>query len=279
MSCDKYSDDHTIKVSKGTGLLCIDGNLKITGDFNLEGNAIFSGNVDDLTVNNSLVVGDNVSIGQDLIISGEAGIGGSLTVGESINVNGEISSSNLIFNTPLKTLSYIPINHLFMSSEIQNLNLSGGDAPTFTDPYGLVPTLTVGTSAASEWRFEAPLNPHLINGGRLRGLWFLIEVASSNGFSTYPIDISIISTPSLGNSITRAVNDSSFITVSSAAPPSRFWYRASLDVDLDIDSLGGSLYSLRLAQSIDTNQLSIRIYACKAEIEIDNLSTGLNKFA
>lgn len=268
MSRDKYSDDHTIRVSEGSGLLCVEGQLKVVGDVEIQGNTIITGNIPDLAIGNDLVVGNDLIVANDLTVAGNGTITGDLNVGD------DVSGDNFIFNSSRRVIRWISVDDLDDGAEVTAV---GNDLRVFSSIVGGFKTWLFGHSTDSTWQFDFPLNRHLLNGSNIKSLKFLVEIGALNdGSPSYDFDISIFSYPSLGNSTTITTEDTASISITNL-PGFRVWYIVSLDVsNIDIDTVGGQNYFARFEQ-VDTGACTVLFYGCQVEMEISDLYMGLNQ--
>jgi hypothetical protein len=76
MAIDRYSDNHTISVSGGSGTLIVDGSLDVTGDISIGGSV--SGNLD---------VTGNLSVSGDLDVSQDLNVTGNIDTSQTISAN------------------------------------------------------------------------------------------------------------------------------------------------------------------------------------------------
>lgn len=83
MATDRYSDNHTISVSGGSGTLTIDGVLVAGGDLNVIGTSTF----------------DNVEVSGNIDIEGSIALSGNLNVEASADIIGTLSAGSIESNS------------------------------------------------------------------------------------------------------------------------------------------------------------------------------------
>jgi hypothetical protein len=277
MALDRYSDDHTIEVVRGTQTVNIKDNLYVEEDASIGNDLIVS---NDLNIVNDLDVGNNLNVTGDLVVAGSVTIDGATTINDNLDLGiYKINSSGYDYNSSISVFREIPIYDLYVASDptsigslVDNMNThdwSNSPQPNYR-------TIELGSSINTDWYFHFTIDPYLIHNASVTSIRFLLELSTGSD-STYDFNVQVYSIPNGDLTTPSSPTSISSDTITLLSAAGRQWYNASISFTADVEPTGPSKSYYVKFSKVPTTSCEIFIYRAAIAMSIDSVSMGLNK--